>query len=299
MLPLGGDTTRVGRAQDQIAGREASRRLEFKAGLLAVPDDFDHNRYAGAARTEFLNWSLWDNTAWDYAANTRGYTDGFVLGYISPDWSLKYGMYRMPIVANGQTLETLDRARGQNLELTLSPTRVSTVLRLLAYYNTARMGIYEEALAVAAATGAVPDIGADDRNGRHKLGFGINAEQPLADNGDSGLFMRLGWNDGKTEDFVFTEVDRQLSFGGQLSGVHWQRSDDRLGAAFVVEGLSGPHRDYLAAGGMGFLLGDGRLNYDEEQIFEAYYRAQWSWVIGHAPVRLQLSPDFQYMQNPG
>jgi high affinity Mn2+ porin len=299
MLPLGADTVRAERAQDQIPGYEASRRLEFKAGLLAVPDDFDHNRYAGAARTEFLNWSLWDNTAWDYAANTRGYTDGVVLGYLSPDWSLKYGVYRMPTVANGQTLETLARARGQNLELTLSPTSVSTVLRLLAYYNTARMGSYQQALAIAAASGAVPDIGADDRNGRHKLGFGINAEQPLADNGDSGVFMRLGWNDGKTEDFAFTEVDRQLSFGGQLSGVHWQRSDDRLGAAFVVEGLSGPHRDYLAAGGLGFLIGDGRLNYDEEQIFETYYRAQWSWLLGHAPVRLQLSPDFQYMQNPG
>jgi high affinity Mn2+ porin len=299
MLPLGPATSHLERAQDQIPGTEAVQRLEFKAGRLSVSDDFDKNRYAGSTRTQFMNWSLWQNTAWDYAADTRGYTDGFVIGYISPLWSLKYGMYRMPTVANGQTLETLNRARGQNLELTLSPSAISTVVRLLAYHNTAAMGVYEDALALAAATGTVPDIAADGRNGRHKWGFGLNAEQPLADDGNSGLFMRLGWNDGRTESFVFTEVDRHVSLGGQLSGVHWRRGDDGLGVAAVVEGLSGPHRDYLAAGGVGFLLGDGRLSYDNETIFEAYYRAQWSFAPWHMPLRLQISPDFQYIQNPG
>jgi hypothetical protein len=299
MLPLGPATSHLQRAQDQIPGTEAVQRLEFKAGRLSASDDFDKNRYAGSTRTQFMNWSLWQNTAWDYAADTRGYTDGFVVAYISPLWSLKYGMYRMPTVANGQTLETLNRARGQNLELTLSPSAISTVVRFLAYYNTAAMGIYEDALALAAATGTVPDIAADGRNGRHKWGFGVNAEQPLADDGDSGLFMRLGWNDGKTESFAFTEVDRHVSLGGQLSGVHWRRGDDCLGVAAVVEGLSGPHRDYLAAGGMGFLLGDGRLSYDNEEIFEAYYRAQWSFAPWHTPLRLQVSPDFQYIRNPG
>ena len=299
MLPLGADSAAVARAQDQIPGVEASTRLELKAGRFAVSDDFDKNRYAGAARTQFLNWSLWNNTAWDYAANTRGYTDGFMLGYISPDWSLKYGMFRMPLYANAQTLETLDRARSQNLELTLSPAAVSTVVRLLAYFNTAHMGSYAQALAIAAVTGSVPSIAADDQQGRHKVGFGFNAEQPLTDEGDSGMFMRLGWNDGKTEDFVFTEVDRHASVGEQLSGTHWQRGDDRLGVGLVVEGLSTEHRQYLAAGGSGFLLGDGRLDYAPEEIFETYYRAQWSWSHGAAAIRVQLSPDFQYIQNPG
>jgi len=298
MLALGSATTTVARGQDQIPGTEAAQRLELKVGLLSVADDFDRNRYAGSTRTEFMNWSLLQNTAWDYAADTRGYTDGFMLGYISPAWSLRYGMYRMPQVANGQTLETLARAREQDLELTLSPTSVSTVVRLLAYYNVGNMGDYEQALAIAAETGAVPNIAADNQPGRHKVGFGVNLEQPLADDGDSGVFARLGWNDGKTEDFVFTEVDRVVSFGGQLSGVHWQRGDDRLGLAAAVEGISGPHRDYLAAGGMGFLLGDGRLSYGYEQIAEAY-KAQWSWSVAHAPLRLALTPDFQYMQNPG
>ena len=299
LLPLSGERTAVSRAQDQIPGGEPLRRLEIKVGRLAVSDDFDHNSFANSTRTQFLNWSLWNNTAWDFAANTRGYTDGLVIGYVSPAWALRYGIYRMPLYANGQTLETLLRARGENLELTLSPPPLSSVVRLLAYRNTARMGDYTQALALAAAAGAVPDIAADDRQGRHKTGYGVNLEQPLADGGDSGLFMRLGWQDGRTEDFVFTEVDREASGGGQLSGLHWGRPDDRLAVAGVIEGLSDPHRAYLAAGGSGFLLGDGRLSYAHEQILEAYYRAQWSWSPGGCALRLQLTPDFQYVQNPG
>ena len=299
MYPLGTQVAHVARAQDQIQGNEASRRLEFKAGLMAVSDDFDHNRYAGSARTEFLNWSLWDNTAWDYAANTRGYTEGVMLGYVDPVCSLKYGIYRMPLYANGQTLETLKRAQGQNLELTLSPQPEGAVLRLLAFRNTARMGDYREALAVASASGSVPDVAADGRDGRHKYGFGVNGELPLTDRGDTGLFMRLGWNNGATESFVFTEVDQLLSTGGQLSGVHWRRPNDRLGLGLVMEGLSAAHHDYLAAGGSGFLLGDGRLNYAHEEIVETYYRLQLFDAIGKLPVRLQLTPDFQFIRNPG
>jgi high affinity Mn2+ porin len=296
MLPLGPALTKVAAAQDQIAGTEAQKRLEFKVGRLAVNDDFDKNSYAGSTRTAFMNWSLWDNTAWDYAADTRGYTDGFMLAYISPAWQLKYGLYRMPVHANGQELEaSLSRAQGDNFELTLSPSKAAPVVRLLAYRNTARMGDYREALALAAAAGALPNIAADDREGRKKYGFGINAEQALADDGASGIFARLGWNNGKTESFAFTEVDRLVSAGGQLAGVHWRRADDLLGAAVVLEGLSGPHRDYLAAGGAGFLLDDGRLNYAHEEILEVYYRLQlpWQWA------RVQLSPDFQYIRNPG
>ena len=208
-------------------------------------------------------------------------------------------MYRMPLYANAQTLETLLRAREQDLELTLAATPLGTVVRLLAYRNTARLGDYAQALALAAATGGVPDVAADDADGRHKTGFGVNAEQPLADGGDTGLFARLGWQDGKTEDFVFTEVDRHASVGGQLSGIRWARSEDRLGVGLVLEGLSDAHRDYLAAGGSGFLLGDGRLNYAHEQILETYYRAGWTWPAGPWPVRVQLTPDFQYIRNPG
>ena len=277
MLPLSDQVAPVTRTQDQLPGTEAVRRLELKVGRLSLADDFDRNSYANSPRTQFLNESLTNETAWDFAANTRGYTDGFVVGYVSPAWSLKYGMFRMPLSANGQTLETLLRARGENLELTLSPPAVGTVVRLLAYRNTARMGDYTEALAIAAATGTLPNVAADDRQGRHKTGYGLNLEQPLADGADTGLFMRLGWQDGRTEDFAFTEVDRQASIGGQLSGIHWARGEDRLGVGMALEGLADTHRDDLAAGGAGFLLGDGRLNYAHERILEAYYRAQWDW----------------------
>jgi carbohydrate-selective porin OprB len=157
------------------------------------------------------------------------------------------------------------------------------------------MGIYERALALAAATGTAPSITADDRAGRHKTGFGLNMEQPIAHDGETGVFARVGWNDGKTESFAFTEVDNDVSAGAQLSGSLWWRKDDRLGAALVSEGLSAPHREYLAAGGSGFLLGDGRLNYRREQVCEVYYRAQLTDSIA----KIQLSPDFQFIRNPG
>jgi carbohydrate-selective porin OprB len=199
----------------------------------------------------------------------------------------------MPTFANGQTLEwPLTRARGENLELTIDPQPERWVLRVLAFRNTARMGIYRDAIAIAAATGRTPDIAADDRDGRHKTGFGVNAEVPLADNGDTGLFARYGRNDGRTESFAFTEVDRNLQFGGQISGARWGRGEDRLGLAYAVDGLSTDHRDYLSAGGSGFLLGDGRLNYGSERILEAYYSLQ---PIAH----VWLSPDFQIVHNPG
>jgi carbohydrate-selective porin OprB len=162
------------------------------------------------------------------------------------------------------------------------------------------MGIYRDALAMAAANGTPPDIVADDREGRHKTGFGINIEQPLADDGATGAFARLGWNDGRAESFAFTEVDRLVSVGGLLSGRHWRRAEDRFGAAVAVEGLSGPHRDYLAAGGAGFLLGDGTLRYGHEQILEVFYSAQLASIdlTPKFPLKIQLSPDFQYIRNP-
>jgi carbohydrate-selective porin OprB len=161
------------------------------------------------------------------------------------------------------------------------------------------MGIYNDALATAAASDTIPNIAVDDQPGRHKFGFGVNAEQPLADDGDSGVFLRWGWSDGKTESFAFTEVDNQLSLGGQLAGTSWNRRNDRLGVAVASNGLSGPHRDYLAAGGSGFLLDDGALNYGREQILEAYYRFEVIWPKSPGPISWQLSPDFQFIRDPG
>jgi carbohydrate-selective porin OprB len=154
------------------------------------------------------------------------------------------------------------------------------------------MGIYRDAIAVAMARGTIPDIRADDFPGRRKYGFALNGELPLGDHGDTGLFARAGWNDGRTESFAYTEVDRSLSGGFQLSGVHWGRSQDHMGVALAVDGLSPDHREYLALGGSGFVLGDGALHYGLEHIVEAYYSLA---VFKH----LTLSPDFQLIWNPG
>ena len=296
LIPWPGSATKVAdRGQDQLPGPEPSTRIEIKLGVMAANDDFDLNRYANSTRTQFMNWSLWNNGAWDFAADTRGYTEGVVVGFVSPQWSIKYGLYEMPVRANQQQLESsISKARGENLELTYKPGKDdnSTVIRALVYRNTARMGVYEDAIAFAQATGTLPDIVAQDREGRHKTGFGVNLEQPLADDGETGVFARAGWNDGKTESFAFTEIDRTLSAGGQLAGSRWKRPEDRVAAAVDVNGLSGAHRQYLADGGIGFLLGDGRLSYGPEEILEVYYRAQFGHYV-------QLSPDVQYIRDPG
>jgi hypothetical protein len=291
--PAGAETVPAERGMDHFPGPEPATRLEIKAGKLALTDDFDQNRYANSARLQFMNWGLFNATAWDYAADTRGYTFGVLAAWVHPAWTLRAASAQMPTLANGNVFDQhFDRARGDNLELQLGPWSRGTIVRLLVYQNHARMGIYREAIERGLAAGTPPDIVADDKEGRAKHGFGLNVEQPLADRGETGLFLRLGWNDGRTEDFVFTEVDRQVSGGIQVAGNAWHRPDDRLGLGTTVHGLSRDHRDYLAAGGLGFLLGDGALRYGWEEILELYYRFQLAKAW-------QLSPDVQYIRDPG
>jgi high affinity Mn2+ porin len=280
-------------APDQIPGTVSSNRLEITAGKFAVSDLFDVNRYANSTRQQFLNWSLFQNTAWDFAADTRGYSNGVAIAWIHPEWTLRAGSLQMPHEANGNVFDSdLRHARGDQMELTLTIPRTKTTARILGYVNHARMGNYAEALATGVSLRQAPDIVADDRPGREKYGFGLNLEQPLADEGETGVFARLGWNDGKNESFAFTEVDRHVSVGALVSGVHWRRANDRIGLATAREGIVVVHRTYLAAGGVGFLLGDGRLTYGPEQILEGYYRLQ-------AGPYLQVSPDVQGIRNPG
>ena len=154
------------------------------------------------------------------------------------------------------------------------------------------MGSYNEALALGRATSTVPDLLLVEKPGGMKYGFGLNFEQPLADEGETRIFGRIGWNDGAHESWAYVESDRHASLGLQVSGRYWGRKEDRFGIAYGMNGLSTPHKNYLAAGGSGMLLGDGRLNYGLEQVLETYYRIQ----VGQYA---QLSPDFQYIQNPG
>ena len=292
-VPLGSEVDTVTRSIDQLAGTVARARLEIAAGKFAASDLFDVNRYANSTRTQFLDWGLFQNTAWDFAADTRGYTNGVAVSWIGSHGALRVGSFQMPRLANGNVFDSdLRRARGDNVELAANVLPAGGVVRLLAFVNHARMGDYAEALAVGRSTGALPSIVADDRPDRVKRGVAVNVEQPLADGGETGAFLRWGANDGRTESFVFTEADGHLSGGVQLAGSHWGRALDRVGIAGLRHSLSDVHRDYLAAGGIGFLLGDGALRYGPETFVESYYRLQ----IGTS---VQLSPDVQYIWNPG
>jgi hypothetical protein len=280
------------RDADQMPGTVSARRLEVTAGKFALTDLFDVNRYANSTRTQFLDWVLFNNGAWDYAADTRGYSNGIAVAWISTAWSLRAGSMQMPTFANGNHFDNdIADARGDNVELTLAAPH-DAVVRILAYLNHARMGIYDEAIAKARATGTVPDIAADDSPGRTKYGFLANAELPLSADGSTGVFARLGWSDGRNESFVFTEADRHASGGVQFTGAAWHRPADIIAVALVADGLSGPHRAYLAAGGHGFLLGDGALSYAPETIAEGFYRFQLGPYVA-------LTPDAMFIGNPG
>jgi high affinity Mn2+ porin len=294
-IPIGSGRDTADRAIDQVPGPEPSTRIEIKAGKFALSDDFDQNRYANSTRYQFMDWGLWNNLAWDFAADTRGYTNGIYIGYINPVWALKFAAVQMPTFSNGNIFDgEITHANGLNAELTVHPNQSGTVLRFLAYENHARMGKYRDAINYAIAHDTIPCIVCDDKKGRVKYGFGFNFEQPLADDGNTGIFARLGWSDGATEDFVFSESDRSVSGGLQLAGNMWHRPMDRLGIAGLLDGLSHDHAQYLADGGLGFLLGDGRLRYGTENIVEMYYRFE----VPYLPFA-QISPAIQHIDHPG
>lgn len=283
---------------NQIAGtKRPIHRVVITFGKLGTNDIFDTNAYANSTRTQFMNWALINNGAYDYAADTRGYSQGIAVEWIHPNWAVRVGSFQMPTEANGINLSgDLIHSRGDQFEVELHPRllarKPALVVRLLGYRNLARMGEYRLAVTQAQQTDTTPDITTTRRRGNVKYGFGLNWEQPLGDDGNTGLFGRYGWSDGRTESFAYTEIDRTFSLGGQLSGKRWRRPDDRLALAFVQNDLSGPHKEYLAAGGLGFLLGDGRLNYGPEQIVETYYSCQVARPLA-------VSLDYQFINHPG
>ncbi len=290
---LSSETVKVAAGPDQLPGEEPVSRWEMKIGKMAAVDDFDLNRYADDNRSQFMNFDFLYNVSWDYAADTRGYTYGIVEALYEPSWRTVLGIYLEPNTQNGDHFNFNNmNALGYNYEVDIKPDNYGTVIRFLSFYNTGNMGNYEAALALAEATGTVPNIIAVEKPGGYEYGFGLNFQQPLADNGATGLFGRLGWNNGSDENWSYTECDRNVSLGLQVCDVHWGRPQDRFGIAYGVDGLSAAHEAYLAAGGIGMLLGDGKLSYGLEQVLETYYRYQAGRYV-------QVSPDFQLIQNPG
>jgi hypothetical protein len=272
-----------------------TRRIEFRLGKFDLVDFFDLNTYGSDSHLQFLNWTVDTNGAYDYAANTRGYTDGAIVEYDDHWWSARFAEALMPKTANGQYLDAdIARARSENLEFEVRGSHIAHqpgTVRLLAYLNHANMGNYEEANAeFLDHETATPNIIATREQGRHKYGFGLNFEQTITP--EVGVFGRLGWSDGHNESFCFTEDDRTAEFGGFAMGHSWRRPSDRAGAAFVANGIVAAHQQYLALGGLGFLLGDGALTYDQEQIVEGFYTA-------HLWRGFSISYDFQHVNNPG
>jgi high affinity Mn2+ porin len=293
-VPLGGGWEDASPGPLALASRLPVPRLTIIAGKLGLPDFFDVNPVGGDSHLQFLNWTIDNNGAYDYAADTRGYTVGVVIEFEDHAWGARLGEALMPRVANGIDYDWhVATSHADNLELELRRGVLagrSGEIRLLLYDNHARMGSYREAInAFLAGANPAPDITAHRRPGRAKRGVGLNLWQGI---GDLRLFGRAGVNDGRVESFAYTEVDQSVQIGADLTGRSWTRDQDRIGLAFVSNGLGPDHREYLALGGRGFLLGDGRLNYGCEQIVEAYYTA-------HLWRDLSAALDLQRIAHPG
>jgi high affinity Mn2+ porin len=272
---FGPEKEQVSSDANALAGERPMTRYSITMGRFTVTDFFDNNRYSHDPRTQFMGWGIMYNGAWDYPADTRGYTWGWVHEFHARNWSLRYGSAAEPRVANGLRFDRrLLRNRGDTFEgevryhLGAHPGAV----RLLEYLNHSNSGTYADAIRLSQQTGQPPDVTATRRNGTLKYGTGLNAEQEIAK--DIGVFARLGWNDGKTESFAFTAIDRLLNAGLSVTGSSWRRGNDVAATAITVSGLAGVHADYLARGGLDFLIGDGKLRYGPERIWESYYSAR-------------------------
>ncbi len=271
------------------------RRLEFTIGKLGMVDFFDNNAVGSDSHLQFTNWAIDNNGAYDYAANTRGYTVAAIVSYAGPKAEVRFGEALMPTVANGIDLDAnLRRARSENLELVWKPEwfqGLRTRIRPLLYLNHANMGDYGQAIqAYVQGTDKTPDITLHRKQGALKQGFGLNLEQELPRNFRA--FLRTGWNEGHKESFAYTEINSTFSVGADLSGDAWHRKEDRVGTAIESGGISTQHRQYLALGGLGFILGDGHLNYGREFVSETYYTA-------HVVSGLYLAAQLSYIDHPG
>jgi high affinity Mn2+ porin len=277
------------------------RRIELHVGRMGLPDYLDLNSVGTDSHLQFLNWSVDNNGAWDYAANTRGYTDGVVAEYIQPAFAARYAIAAMPVVANGQDLQyEFRRASGQNVELELHRgpaffvkplAHRSGAVRLLGYVNHANMGDYrQQNIKFLEGLTPTPDITAHPLQSTVKYGVGLNMEQIVSDN--LRLYGRFGWNEGQHESYAYTEIDQTFAVGADYAGRRWNRPNDKVGLTVVTNAIKRDHQAYLKLGGLGFLLGDGNLNYAREDIVEGYYNVHtWRGVF--------YALDAQYIAHPG
>jgi high affinity Mn2+ porin len=285
---FGGEQESIEQDQTHFGGKTDVSRLSFTVGRVFLPDFIDNNAYADEPRTGFLNWSIWAAGAFDFPADQPGYSWGAFVDLNQNDWAVRAGYLLMPKVSNSNYFDPDVFGRGEYLletELRYSLLSHPGKLRLIGWVNSAYSGSYADTLADPALN---LDI-SQTRQGRIKYGAVANFEQSLSD--EFGLFSRLSWNNGKTEIMSFTDIDASASFGGVLNGNHWGRPDDRIGLAGAINALSADHRAFIAAGGLGILIGDGALNYHPEKILETYY----SFALQK---KMTLTFDYQFITNP-
>ncbi len=282
----------VERDENQLAGDRPLNRYSITAGRFTLTDFFDDNCYTHDPRTQFIGWGVMFNGAWDYPADVRGYTWGWVHELHLRNWSLRYGSGAMPREANGLRFDRrLLRNRGDVVEgeYRYLANQHAGTLRVLGYVNHAAAGTYADSIQLAKQNHTIPDITETRRVGTRKYGTAISFDQEISK--AIGVFGRLGWNDGKTESFAFTAIDRLATGGISFNGSRWHRPDDNAAAEMTFSGISGVHASYLAMGGNDFLIGDGRLQYAPESIFEMYYSAK---LFGG----FFASFDLQHVANP-
>jgi high affinity Mn2+ porin len=288
---FGGGQEDVADGPNQLAGKRDIDRVTLVVGRFAVGDFFDNNSYAHDPRADFMNWALWASAAFDMPADLPGYTNGAVVELNRKDWAVRAAVLQVPSQPNSDLLTF--KGEGTVIEFEERHTIFDQPgkLRLGVFGNQGVTGNYRQALTVAAADPAldINDVMASIRRVNPKYGFYANLEQQVIT--DVGVFARASWNNAQTEILSFTDIDRSLSGGVSIKGGRWGRPNDTIGIGGAINGLSAAHRDFLAAGGTGLLIGDGQLNYRPEQIVEAYYAYQ----LGKG---VTLTADYQFIANP-
>jgi hypothetical protein len=293
IIPLSHEKVEAERNPWYLATEVPVRRIELRFGKMGVNDFFDQNAVGTDSHYHFMNWTVDNNGAFDYAADTRGYTVGLLTEYHDRNWVFRFEEALMPKVANGIDLDwNLRRARAENYELELHPAGArSTTLRLLWFVNHANMGVYRDAINnYLAGKTSTPEITDHPLKTKVKYGFGLNVEEEIGHS--LRAFGRFGWNEGQHESYAYTEVDQAVAAGADYSGDRWKRKLDRVGGVLVSNAIKSDHQLYLKLGGKGFLLGDGNLNYGRENIVEMYYNA-------HVWRGLFAAFDLQHLTNPG
>lgn len=290
---LGGEQEDVADGPNQLPGKRDIDRITLIAGRFAIGDFFDNNSYAHDPRADFMNWAMWSSAAYDFPADLPGFTRGAVVEFNRKDWAVRAGAFEVPSAPNSDVLVVSARNFGTVVEFEERHSIFDQPgkLRLGAFANDGNTGNYREALAVEAADAAldINTVMASIRHDNLKYGFYLNAEQQIVK--DVGLFARASWNDGQNEILSFTDIDRSISAGLSIKGGSWGRPSDTIGIGGAFNGLSDAHRDFLAAGGNGLLIGDGQLNYRPERILEAYY----AYAID---THFTATADYQLITNP-